>query len=211
MARLEATWNRLRDSFRESPIVIELKSRYSALDPKHQEWILAGALGLSALILVLLPLGLFISNWSTQNEIARIEAQTEFLNSGTSEIRELKALIAQQSTSADPSITPDSTAKEVATKSLVQAKIREDAATIEEKGSNGITLKAQKINLRQVVQLLYTIENSPAGIDIQDLDIDTQSDHDGYLWLTMSFQKRPSKANSTASGSGAAATNKFTR
>lgn len=199
MASFETYWNRLRDAFRDSPVVIEAKSRFSALDPKHQEWILAGGLGFSALVLILLPVTLFFSNWGTERDIARIEEQTEYLNYGASEIRELRALISQQSTTADPSINRDTPVREVAAKVVAQALIQEEAAAIEDSGTNGISLKLNKINLRQLVRLLYAIENSAAGLDVKAVEIDTKGDKTGYLWSNISFQKRPVVASPTIS------------
>lgn len=195
MATLETYWNRIRDGLRDSPILIELKSRFSALDPKKQEIILVSSWATLAFALVLVPMSLMVSNCSKQRLLTRIENETLMLSSANQEIRELRALAASQSQALDTTLSAASTPRDVAARVLSQSGINAEASAIVEQGP-GIKLSVARLNLRQLVGILYNLENSPAEISISSVEVENLPAGDGWLKADFSYGKAKQEKDS---------------
>lgn len=199
MAFYDNYLSRIRDGLQDSPLVIELKSRYSDLDPKQQQLIAIGGIGLSLFIVLFFPLSLLLATHAQKKEIRELEEQTDYLNRSAMEIQELRQIIALQGQNVDTTVTADTPSREVATKYLAQANVREESATIAEGAQpSSVTISLSKISLIQLRKLLFSLENSPAGIDLTQVDVDTKSDPKGYMWSTIAFRKHEARKDAAA-------------
>ena len=79
-------------------------------------------------------------------------------------------------------------------KYLTQALIKEESYSVQELGPNALSISLSRVSLRQLQKLLYSIETSPAGLDLTAVDVDTKSDPKGFLWSNIGFRKGEPRA-----------------
>ena len=195
MAFYDATLSKLRDFLQDSPVVIELKSRYSNLEPKQQQWILLGSIGSFLFLVLVLPISLFVTTASLESRIRQMDADSDFLNQTADEISALRTLVSQQGESVDPTITPETPIKDLSLKYLSSSGISEESYAVQEGAdAKSATLTLSRLNLVQFRKLLYGLENSPAGIELSKVDVDMKTDGKGYMWSTIVFSKRDAAA-----------------
>jgi hypothetical protein len=193
MAFYDATISRLRDFLQDSPLVIELKSRYSNLETQQQQWILFGSIATFLFLVLVLPTSLLITTASMESRIKQMDADSDFLNQTADEISVLNTLVAQQGQAVDPSITPETPIKELSIKYLTSSGITEEAYTVQEAAdTKSATLSLSRLNLVQFRKLLYSLENSPAGLELSKVDVEMKPEAKGYMTSAISFSKRDS-------------------
>lgn len=189
--KLEPMIARLREQIQDSPIVIELKSRFSELDPKTQQIVTISGVGIATLLILVLPISLAISVSGKKSDYNRLQETIYFLKKSDAEIDFLKDQIRQAGKSQREKINPNASLEEIAAKSASQAAIGEGSLEIKagEGSAEGLTINLNKISIRQLKAVMYSIETSGAPVEISGLDIDLRNDRKGYMWAKMVLQR----------------------
>jgi hypothetical protein len=125
-----------------------------------------------------------------KSDLAAMDDDIRYAQSAASRLEELKAEQRNQSADAllrdfDLSLPVAAFAERATQKSLI-AKTNVDIG--EEKGGT-VAVKLSKISLRQLVRMLYLIEQSNAGASVDKLSIDSKDDPEGYLWADLVVRK----------------------
>lgn len=195
--KVEPTFNRLRDQIQDSQLVIELKSRFAELDPKSQQAVTLAITGLVTLIILYIPISLAIGVSNKKSAINAAQNTIFFLKKSRAEISYLNDQIRQAGRTQRQAIDPNASLEEIAAKSATQASVAENSLEIKEgEGSaEGLTMNLNKISIRQLMGVMYSIESSGAPVDISNLDIDLRNDRKGYMWATMVLQRLAPEAD----------------
>src|SRR3990167_5895310 len=104
---------RIRDALQDSPLVIELKSRFSNLEPKQQQLIAVGSVGAVLFLVLSVPLSLLITTASLESRIDRMEDDAIYLNQVDAELAELNRALQSQGSNIDTSVTATTPPREV--------------------------------------------------------------------------------------------------
>lgn len=182
---------KLRDALQDSPLIIEMKSRFSNLEPKQQQLIAVGSAAAILFLVLSIPLSLLITTASLESQAERMEDDALYLNQIDAEISELERAISAQGSNVDTTVTPATPAREAATRYLQQANVQDDAYTLQDGAEpNSVTVQMKQATLSQVRRVLFSLENSPAGIDVFQFDVNMKPEAKGYMLSTIGFRKR---------------------
>ncbi len=192
--RMEPTFSRLRDQIQDSPIVIELKSRYAELDPKAQQIVSIAIFGVLALVILLLPISLAVSVSSKKSAINAAQDSIYFLRKSKAELDFLTKQINLTGNRSRKVIDPNSSLEEIAAKSAAQAAIPDTSIEIKnnEGGARGLSVALNRVSLIQLMGVMYSIESSGAPVSISGMDIDLRNDREGWMWASLNIKKEAS-------------------
>lgn len=183
--------NRLRDALQDSPLVIELKSRYSNLEPRQQQIIGISLVGAAIFLVLAAPLSLFFVTASLESQVERYEDDANYLSQVDAEIRELNRAIALQGQNVDTSVTAATPAREAAVRHLTQASVNEDGYTIQDATQpDTVSVSLARVTLMQLRKFLFNLETSAAGLDITQLNVEMRPEAKGYIASNVAFRKR---------------------
>ena len=182
------------EAIQESPVWADLQTRFDELDQKQQKIVAVAGLGTVALVVFMIPLMLAFSVNAKKSSISDLDEMTLFLIKTNNEIRDLKLRIKRQgkteTTAANPNAAPD----EIAQISLKNGQISEGSYELQPSSAPGVPfgMKLDRISLRQLVRVLYSIESASALVT--ELSVDTRNDTKGYMWANLKFvRERPTE------------------
>lgn len=196
-AKFEPILTRLQEQINDSPLIIELRSRYSELDAKTQQIIAIATISVVTLFILLLPISLAISVSGKKGDIAQDQKLIYFLKKARAEIDFLERQSRLAGQSPMNRVDPNAPIAEIAATSAAQASIGENSIEIKEgDGSNGaLSVNVNKVSIRQVMGLLFSLENSGAPIVVSKLNIDLRDDRKGYMWADLSLERGSAPTN----------------
>ncbi len=192
-------WQRWKLEFREkiwdNEEVLKLRQKFSELDAQTQSYVLIFSFSGFVLLLLLTFFTLWGKTISLKNDVARMDEQIRLAQNSAVRIEELKAMEKNRTADAilrdlDISGTADVFAERVGAKAL----IAKPSVEITEK-AGAAEMKLSKISIRQLVRLLYLLEKSGSGANVNKLSVDTKDDPEGYLWAQLTFKKDIPKGN----------------
>lgn len=182
---------KLKEFFWEHEEVVRLRHQFSELDPKVQSYTIFGGLGgLSVLLLGLLGF-LFSSVHIAKRDIADANESIRYLDASSDKMDELRQRIRAQSVAADDlDLNPSSPLLEVTEKVAGRSAIGKDSLEVPATATGPtLEVKLNKISLRQLVRFLFYVENSKAEVAFQQVQVDTKSDTQGYLWAVLKLAR----------------------
>lgn len=199
MAKLKEFFLKIREKFWEHEEVIKLRNRFSELDPKVQQTVIASSIGASAALLISVLVYTTFLSYSTKAEIQQINDDIAFIHSANEKMDILRKQSREQSSDVglrdiDKNAPLPSFASAVAQK----AAIAKESTEVKEAGDS-VELKLNKISLKQLVRVLFAFENARNGISIAKVETDSRNDPEGYLWASVHLQKQAASPNSSDS------------
>lgn len=187
-------WKRLQSEFREqiwdNEQVLKLRQKFAELDRQTQSYVIIGSFAGFVLVLLLTFFTLWGRTILMKNQLAALDENIRFTQNAAVRIEELKAEARNQSSDAllrdfDTTLPVAAFAERATQKSLIS----KGNVEVGEEKNGGVQLKLNKISLRQLVRMLYLVENSNAGATVEKLSVDSKDDAEGYLWVEMLVRK----------------------
>ena len=175
--------------------VVKLRHKFAELDAQTQSYILIGVFGAFVLILSLSFIGFLVKTSSLRTELALMEDQIKFVQSSVAKIEELKAQARTRNT--EPllrDLESDLDLNTLTDKIVQKALIPKANAEVGDAKANALEVKLNKISLRQLVRVLYMLEESQANTVVEKINIDSREDKEGYIWVVLGIKKFPAKA-----------------
>ncbi len=200
---MNAFWEKIQKQFQEniwnSEQVLQLRQQFAQLDAETQSYSLIGAFATFLAILLGSLLYLAISNHSTQSQINEFDASISYLQDSSDKMEDFKARA--RAYGSDPNLKdldrsaslPAFTEK-VAEKAFLS---KDNYEILDEKQSppakgivqSSLSLHLNKVSLRQIVRLLYFLEQTQSGVEVQRISIDSKTDTQGFLWASLSLKR----------------------
>ena len=198
--KLKTEWKKLQEQFRdqiwEQEEIVKLRTQFAELEPKTQQSILAGSLGLAASLILGFLLYLGYNAYSLKSKMAEIEDEVHYIQSANEKMDGLRRKIQEQQ-NADPltrDIDKNAPLPQFAEQVAKKASVTKDNLEILEKPSSKtestLELKLNKISLRQLLRVLFVFENAKNGVNITKVESDSKNDPEGYLWAVIGLQKK---------------------
>lgn len=188
-------WENLKTQIREqiwdNEQVLKLRQKFTELDTQTQSYIVIGSFAGFVLLLVASFVALWMSASSLKSELAAVDEQIRFVQSSAARIEELKSQARTQGGDAllrdiDPFGPIDAVVQKMAQKALVP----KAAVELGEVTENSVSLTLSKVSLRQLVRVLYMIENSQLAMD--SLEMETKEE--GFLAARMNVRRGPARS-----------------
>jgi hypothetical protein len=196
---LENLKKQFQENVWDNEQVLQLRQRFSELDAQTQSYSLIGAFAFFLFLLLGSLLYLGITNASLQSQIVDMDTSIHHLQASADKMEDLRAKIRSQS--SDPSLrdldrsaplntfTEKAAQKAFIGKDSFEISNEKQSSAVKGMIQNSLDVKLSRISLRQLVRMLYFIEQTQSGIDVQKLNIDSKDDPSGYLWASLSLQK----------------------
>lgn len=187
-------WQRLKTELREqiwdNENVLKLRQKFAELDSQTQSYLVIGSFGAFVLILLLTFFTLWGRAISLKGNLAGMEEDIRYVQNAAVQIQTLRAEASSQSNEPllrdfDLTLPVTAFAERAAQKSLIP---KANVEVTDEKKDTAL-LKLNKISLRQLVRVLYLVEQSGAGASVDRLAIDSKDDPEGYLWAEVLVRK----------------------
>ncbi|MCO5141523.1 MAG: hypothetical protein M9962_00365 [Oligoflexia bacterium] len=185
---------RLKTEFREqvwdNDQVLKLRQKFAELDTQTQSYILIGGFSFFVFILLITFFTFWGKTISMKNDIAAMEEQIRSTQMIGTKIEEYK--IAARSQNQDPILRDFDIGADLAAfaeRATQKSLIPKDNVKIEEEKKSSIKIDLSRISLRQLVRILFLIEQSGATTAVESLNVDTKDDPEGYLWSTITIKK----------------------
>ena len=168
----------------------QIKSKWDELDPNSRTYLRLGAMGASVLIVLI---GVISMIWSVHSLKSELHDKQELLSTIQTANDELRRL--RDQTSSVPQSSGGGTWPAYFETVATNAGIEKDKVTIgsEKPGAAGETTKEslydlnlKHVNIKQVVRYAFGLENGNRPVKLRHLQINTQSDPEGYLDATLS-------------------------
>ena len=191
-------WQRLKTEFKEqiwdNEQVLKVRQKFAELDRQTQSYIIIGSFSGFVLILVLTFFTLWGRTMLMKSELAAMDEDIRFIQNTATRIDELKAEARNLNSDVllrdfDTSLPVAGFVERASQKSLIS----KGNVEVGEEKNDGVVVKLSKISLRQLVRMLYLIENSNAGASVERLSVDAKDDTEGYLWAELLVRK-PARA-----------------
>lgn len=189
-------WQKLKLEFREqvwdNEQILKIRQKFAELDGQTQSYIIIGSFAAFVLVLLVTFFTLWGRTMVLKSELAAMEEDIRYAQNAAARIEELKAEARNQNSDSllrdfDVSLPVAAFAERATQKSLIS----KSNVEIGDEKNNGVTVKLTKISLRQLVRMLYLVEQSNAGAAVEKLSIDNKDDPEGYLWAELLVRKIP--------------------
>jgi hypothetical protein len=204
-------WEKLQKQFQEniwnSEQVLQLRQQFAELDAETQSYSLIGAFAAFLALLLGSLLYLAIANHSMQSQIDDAEANIHYLQNAMDKMEDFRARTRALSYDTnlkdiDRSVSLSAFTEKAAEKSFLSKasyEIQNDKTSPPTKGviQSSLDIHLNKVSLRQVVRLLYFLEQTQSGIEVQRMSLESKNDPQGYLWASLSLKRNteaPKKA-----------------
>ena len=187
-------WDRIQSKFKEQiwehEEVVKLRQKFSELDVQTQSYVIIGSFA----FFVLLLLGSFFGFWKAaydlKNDLAELESNIRYVQTVAVKIEEMKAMVRTQA--LDPmlkDLDPQAPIGTFMEKAIQKSLIPKASVDALDSLDNTAEIKLSKISLRQLVRLLFMVEQSKSGSAVDRLFVDTKDDPEGYLWAELKVHK----------------------
>jgi hypothetical protein len=190
-------WQRLKTEFREqiwdNEQILKVRQKFAELDSQTQSYVIIGFFCGFVLLLLVTFFTLWGRAISMKSELVALDESIRYAQTAASRIDELKAEARNQSSDIllrdfDVTLPVAAFAERATQKSLIS----KTNVEVGEEKNNGVLVKLSKISLRQLVRMLYLVENSNAGATVEKLSVDAKDDTEGYLWAELLIRKAKS-------------------
>lgn len=187
-------WKRIQTEFKEqiwdNEQVLKVRQKFAELDVQTQSYILIGGFASFVLLLLVTFFLLWAKAITLKSEIASMDETIRFAQNTSAKIEELKAQARNQGGDTmlqgfDVGAPVVPFVERAAQKSLIP----KSNVEVSEGKADQAQLKLTKISLRQLVRILYLIEQSGASASVERLVVDSKDDPEGYLWAELLVKK----------------------
>lgn len=181
-----------QDKLQEQVWYQQIRAKWDELDPRHRQ--IASMVGIfgSFAVLIIVTLSMYSSVSTKQAELDEKLALIKHLNRSQDELRRLRDNnpLSGMGGSDEPwtgYIESQASQMGIAAENL---KVNEQAP---QSGSNGapseqiIDIDLKKVNVRQLVKLIFQLENGARPAKVKTLQVDTEPDESGYVNLKFSL------------------------
>jgi hypothetical protein len=189
----------LLDKIQEQTWFQQLKSKYDELDAQSRTYLQWAGAGAAVLIVAWVFIGTAWKVHRIRGDLAEKDELLQLIQSANEEMGELKAKIPYSAEGGPASNQP---LKDYVSGIAVNAGIAPGALELSNEkldppregardASRDTTketlaqVSVKKINVKQVVRLLFQLENGSRPIKVRNLNIDTHTDESGYLDATL--------------------------
>jgi hypothetical protein len=184
-------YSRLLSRLEEQSVYIAAKAKWDELDAQSQLYLKGAGAVLSAGGLIFLALTLAVQTYSLRSEILAKQKLLSLLQTGTEELKTLQETLppnraSLETASGTTQMFIDSVAQ-AAGVDRAALNVSNETTVPEGKGETSafkettIDLTLKRIGIRQLVRLMYGLENSSRVAKVRNLQIDTKLDPEGYL------------------------------
>ena len=195
-SRLKNMRNSISDKLQDQVWFQQTKAKWDELDQKTRVTIKYATMGTSVLLLLLLLFSSISSVQTKKQELEEKLALVHKIQNSQDELRKLKEITSGAS-AGDPSQTwsayfesqamqagMDPATLKVSDEKVVAATPSKDSKSEKPKESL-MDVAIKKINLRQLVNFVYNLENGARPAKVRNLTVETQPDESGYLDVTV--------------------------
>lgn len=187
-------WENLKTQLREqiwdNEQVLKLRQKFTELDTQTQSYVVIGSFAAFVLILLISFVSLWMNASTLKGELADMDDQIRFVQSSAAKIEELKAQARTQGGDSllrdiDPFAPIDALVQKISQKALIP----KASVELGEVKGDSVALTLNKISLRQLVRVLYMIENSQLVMD----SLQMETGEEGFLSAKLNVRKGSAK------------------
>lgn len=188
-------FSKLKEILLESEEIARLKQQFNELDSKTQSVVILAGSGVSIALMLGLLAFLFISNLGIKAQMADLNSSIQYLQSSSEKMEEIRQKIKMQSSHSDSiDVTETMPLAEVVEKVGGKSSIAKENMELSTEAGASYEFKLNKVSLRQIVRFFYYLENSKANTLVQNLQIESRNDPEGYLWSSIKLVREAPKA-----------------
>lgn len=183
----------LREQIWDNEQVLKLRQKFTELDTQTQSYIVVGSFAAFVLILILSFVSLWLNASSLKSNLADLDDQIRFVHSSAAKIEELKAQARTQGGDSllrdiDPFGPVDAVVQKITQKALIP-KASVELGDIK---TDSVALSLNKISLRQLVRVLYMLENTQ--LEMESLQMETKEE--GFLAAKLLVRRGTARSGS---------------
>ncbi len=182
----------LKEQIWDNEQILKVRQKFAELDSQTQSYVIIGSFAAFVLILLVTFFTLWGRTIVLKNELASLDDDIRFAQNSATRIEELKAEARNQNSDSllrdfDVNLPVTAFTERASQKSLIS----KTNVEIGEEKNDGVSVKLSRISLRQLVRMLYLMEQSNSGATVEKLNIDSKEDPEGYLWAELFVRKAP--------------------
>jgi hypothetical protein len=182
----------LKEQIWDNEQVLKVRQKFAELDSQTQSYVIIGSFAGFVLILLVTFFTLWGRTILLKSDLASLDDDIRYAQNSATRIEEMKAEARAQTSDSllrdfDVSLPVAAFAERATQKSLIS----KSNVDIGEEKNNGVAVKLTRISLRQLVRMLYLMEQSNSGATVEKLAIDSKDDPEGYLWAELLVRKAP--------------------